>query len=223
MSGYHLLEKYNRQDTPDVWRIKDQSVKRLIWAPHFTMEKVSWIAPRSNFLWMSQLMLDVAERYKDRLQIAFKPHPRLKSELYRHPDWGAERTDAYYQRWELMENTQLETGEFVDLFKSSDAMIHDSGSFTVEYLSVNKPVAFVTTDIDSLKAEHNKLGKASLEQHYIVGNEQEVMAFINDVVLDGRDLKAAQRTEFCKTVLKPVVAVPPSQLIVDEIKKGLGL
>ena len=103
------------------------------------------------------------------------------------------------------------------------ALFSSEATISCERMFVNKPVAFITTDIDSLKAEHNKLGKASLEQHYIVGNEQEVMAFINDVVLDGRDLKAAQRTEFCKTVLKTVVAVPPSQLIVDEIKKGLGL
>lgn len=223
VSGYHLMDQYNRLDTPDVWKIKDRTIKRLIWAPHFTLSKVTWIEARSNFLWMSQLMLDVAERYKGRLQIAFKPHPRLKSELYRHPDWGKERTDNYYQRWASMENTQLETGGFVDLFKTSDAMIHDSGSFTVEYMFVNKPVAFVAADKKSYKANHSEIGFAALGNHYIVSNEAEVLSFVEDVVLGVSDPMASQRSAFLETVLRPNVNGETSQFIVDDIKKSLGL
>lgn len=223
VSGYHLMDRYISQDSQDVWKIKDRVVKRLIWAPHFTMSKVSWLAPRSNFMWMSQLMLDVAQRYKDWLQIAFKPHPRLKSELYRHPDWGKEKTDYFYDRWASMDNTQLDTGDFVNLFKTSDAMIHDSGSFTIEYLFVNKPVAFVAKDIEASKSDHNEFARMALDQHYIVGNEQEVMSFIDDVVLGGQDPMQAQRTEFFETVLKPNVTGNTSQFIVDDIKKGLGI
>lgn len=222
-SGNDHLDKFLSPETTDVWKIKDRSLKRLIWAPHFTMSKVSWIEPRSNFLWMSQLMLDIAEKNKDRLQIAFKPHPRLKSELYLHPDWGKEKTDRYYQRWESMENTQLETGDFIDLFKTSDAMIHDSGSFTIEYLFVNKPVAFVTADFEALKSEHNDIGRASLDQHYVVHNEKEVLDFINQVVLENQDPIKNQRTEFLQTALKPNVTGNSSEFIVSDIKKSLGL
>ena len=122
-----------------------------------------------------------------------------------------------------MENTQVETGEFVDLFKTSDAMIHDSGSFSVEYLFVNKPVAFVKTDMAFNKAGYTNIGSAALDQHYIVHNEQEVTAFIDDVVLGGNDPMSSQRTEFCNTVLRPDVTDSPSQFIVNDIKKGLGL
>ncbi len=223
VSGYPNLDLYLDKELNDVWKIKDKRVKRLIWAPHFTMSKVSWLTPRSNFLWMSQLMMDVAEQYKGQLQIAFKPHPRLKSELYRHPDWGKEKTDDNYQRWETMENTQLETGDFVDLFKTSDAMIHDCASFTAEYLYVNKPVAFVTADVDALKSDHNAFGQAALDEHYIVGDKNEVLAFIETVVLGGQDSKKAQRTDFFETVLKPNVSGTTSAFIVNELKKGLGL
>ena len=168
-------------------------------------------------------MLDIAEKNKDRLQIAFKPHPRLKSELYLHPDWGKEKTDRYYQRWESMENTQLETGDFIDLFKTSDAMIHDSGSFTIEYLFVNKPVAFVTADFEALKSEHNDIGRACLDQHYVVHNEKEVFDFINQVVLENQDPMKKQRTEFFQTALKPNVNGNTSEFIVSDIKKSLGL
>lgn len=223
VSGYYSLERYIAPEMADIWKIKDRSIKRLIWAPHFTLTKVSWVEPRSNFLWMSQLMLDVAERYKDCLQIAFKPHPRLRRELYLHPDWGKEKTDQYYQRWDSMENTQLETGDFIDLFKTSDAMIHDCGSFTVEYLFVNKPVAFVTADFESLKSEHNVLGRAALDQHYVVHDEKEVMAYFDEVVLSGQDSMKDQRTAFFQTVLKPNVKGNTSEFIVNDIKKSIGL
>lgn len=223
VSGYSNLDKYCNNDFHDVWKVKDRSLKRLIWAPHFTIAQVSWFQARSNFLWMAQLMLDIAEQKKDVLQIAFKPHPRLKSELYRHPDWGKEKTDEYYQCWGDMVNTQLETGDFVDLFKTSDAMIHDSGSFTAEYLYVNKPVAFVTDNIEQLKIPHSDFGRAALDQHYILKDKDDVLAFINDVVLGGNDSKKEQRTRFFETVLRPDVTGTTSQFIVNDIKKSLGL
>ena len=223
VSGNDHLDRYLSPETTDMWKIKDRSVKRLIWAPHFTITKVTWIEPRSSFLWMSQLMLDIAEKNKDRLQIAFKPHPRLKSELYLHPDWGKEKTDQYYQCWESMQNTQLETGDFIDLFKASDAMIHDSGSFTIEYLFVNKPVAFTTTDFEALKSGHNEIARACLDQYYVVHDENELMAYIKDVVIAGQDTMKEKRTAFFQTSLKPNVKGNTSEFIVNDIKKSLGL
>ena len=222
VSGYYNSDQYLSGKSEDVWKIKNRDLKRLIWAPHFTITQVSWLRARSNFLWMAQQMLDIAEQNKEKLQIAFKPHPRLKSELYKHPDWGKDRTDDYYQRWESMSNTQLETGDFVNLFKTSDAMIHDSGSFTAEYLYVNKPVAFITADFDQLKSEHSEFGRAALEQHYAISNEDEVRWFIDQVVLGGADTKKEQRTQFLETVLKPNVTCTTSQFIVNDIKKSLG-
>ena len=224
VAGYANLDKYCSDECVDVWKIKDKAVKRLIWAPHFTLSQdTTWMFSRSSFLWMCEKMLDLADRYCDKLQIAFKPHPRLKSELYKHPDWGKEKTDAYYKRWADGINTQLETGDFVDLFKSSDAMIHDCGSFTAEYLYVNKPVAFVTSDFENLMKDHNAFGQEALKRHYIVSNEDEARVFIEKVVLNGLDAKAAERTDFFNTVLKQNVNGSTSEFIVDDMKRSLGL
>lgn len=223
VSGYSNLDNYLSDVPEDVWKIKDRSVKRLIWAPHFTLSHVTWLKPRSNFLWMAQLMLDLAIRYKSSLQIAFKPHPRLKSELYRHPEWGKERTDNYYHQWETMENTQLETGGFVDLFMTSDAMIHDCASFTAEYLYVNRPVAFVAKNFEDLKSDHSLFGCEALNQHYLIESENQVRLFVKQVLLEGEDTKKEQRTRFFNDVLKPNVKGSTSQFIVDDIKKSLGI
>ena len=225
VSGYLNLDRYlDGSEMANVWKIKDKEHKRLIWAPHFSVDtEHALLKGRANFLWMSQIMLDIAVEYKDRLQIAFKPHPWLKSKLYELPDWGKEKTDQYFEKWAMMENTQLETEDFVDLFKSSDAMIHDSGSFTAEYLFVNKPVAFTTKDIQSLMDEHSTFGRECLKQHYVLGNEEEVRSFIDSVVLDGKDPKANQRKVFFDSVLRPNVKGTTSDFIVADLKKSLGI
>lgn len=224
ISGYPNIDKYLSSDAVDVWKITNRKYKRLIWAPHFTISILK-DSPlnRSNFLRMAELMIELAKRYENVLQIAFKPHPRLKTELYRHPDWGQERTDNYYHQWQILSNTQLDTGDFVDLFKTSDAMIHDSGSFTLEYLFVNKPVAFVTRDPESSFRKHSTIGVEALKQHYIVSNKDEIISFIEDVVLDGKDVKQKQRTEFFNTQLVVNRSMTTSQFIVDDMKKSLGL
>lgn len=224
ISGYPNVDKYLSAENVDVWKKQERVKKRLIWAPHFTISLLK-DSPlnRSNFLMMAELMLEIAGRYKDRLQIAFKPHPRLKTELCRHQDWGQERTDTYYHQWESMENTQLETGDFVDLFKTSDAMIHDSGSFTLEYLFVNKPVAFVATELEALFAKHSRIGVEALKQHYIVSNKDEIISFIEGVVLGGNDTKQDQRTDFIYTQLVNNRKITTSQFIVNDMKRSLGI
>lgn len=222
VSGYPNLDDYLSNDSVDVWKIKNRSMKRLIWAPHFSLPaEGNWIT-RSTFLWMSSLMLSIAKQFEDRLQIAFKPHPWLKSILYKYPEWGKEKTDSFFEQWDTMPNTFI-ASEYVQLFKTSDAMIHDSGSFTAEYLFVNKPVAFVTQDEQLTMSEHSEFGRMALNQHYIVKNERDVCEFIEKIVLSDYDPKANQRQLFFEQVLRPNVNGTTSQIIVNDIKRSLDI
>lgn len=126
----------------DPWAPQDKPKKRIIYAPHHTVSQ-HWIN-YSTFLDYYEFMLEMAEKYKDEVQWAFKPHPLL---YYKLMDiWGQEKTDAYYDRWRNLSNTQYVEGKYVDLFKYSDAMIHDCGSFTIEYMYENKPVMYLVRD-----------------------------------------------------------------------------
>lgn len=80
-SGTDLLQ--DESYTPnDSWKIKGKELKRIIWAPHHTIDNdISFLA-FSNFLVYHQVMLDIAVKYVDKIQIAFKPHPFLRSKLY---------------------------------------------------------------------------------------------------------------------------------------------
>lgn len=199
--GYPNADYFLKEDYSDVWRHQSIKKKRVLWAPHFSIKKE--LLYQSNFLWMSDFMIDIAQKYSDKIQFVFKPHPRLYTELCNHPDWGEEKTSEYYNLWETMENTQVETGEFVDLFMTSDAMIHDCGSFTVEYHYSENPVMYIAQNFEEQLAEKNDFGKIAMNLHYFGKTKQDIIDFIENVVLKGNDPMKPQRQQFKKDYLLP--------------------
>ena len=180
--GYPTADDFLSGNYVDVWKVQRVKKKRVIWAPHFTIF-MGGLLKQSNFLWMAEFMLEVAKRYSNNIQFVFKPHPRLFSELCKHPEWGEERTMVYYDAWVTMENTQLQTGEFVDLFMTSDAMIHDSGSFGVEYHYSGNPVMYIADNFEEQVAEMSEFGQLAMRQHYVGKSKEDIINFIEDTVL----------------------------------------
>ncbi len=224
--GYANTDDYLKGHYEQVWKTVADGLKRkrVIWAPHFSIIPAnSAFPPRGNFLWLADMMLKFAKEYADRIQIAFKPHPALLNQLYQHPDWGKERADAYYEQWRTMENTQLETGQFVDLFMTSDAMIHDSGSFAVEYHYSRKPVMFVTHDKKSVYSTLSEFGYKAYDLHYFGQNEADIRHFIDDVVLGGNDPLRLQREQFYHDYLLPPGGKSVAQNVMDDIVESLAL
>lgn len=201
----------------DVWKPQEKKKKRIIWAPHHT---VDYLFNFSNFLNYCEDMLKLAEKYQDEIQIAFKPHPVLKFKLINI--WGLEKTEDYYNRWANLPNGQIEQGDYIDLFKTSDAMIHDCGSFTAEYLYAQKPVLFQIRD-EKVKEEFNSFGQMCLEQHYLAYSIEETEKFIREVVIAGKDPKKEQREKFYKDYLYPKDGVMPSEKIFNILKNALGV
>lgn len=207
----------------DPWkRINDgKTRKRVIFAPHFQIQSNS-VLNRAAFLWLSDFMIEMAEQYKDTLQFAFKPHPFLKTALYSHPDWGKEKTDAYYEKWATMPNTQLETGTYIDLFKTSDAMIHNCGSFTGEYMFTGKPVLFTSKDWNEIYGSADDFGLKCLELHYKAGTTEEVKHFLDSVVLGDADNLSEERQQFMKDYLIPPHGKTAAENIYEDLVNSLG-
>ena len=221
--GYPSADDYVLPMNKDPWRIKNREIKRIIWAPHFTILEGLGFAQMSNFLNMAEYMRELAIEYTDKVTFAFKPHPRLYTELVKHPDWGEERTKEFYDFWKNSPTTQLETGDFVDLFKGSDAMIHDSGSFTVDYLYFHKPVLYDNPDIEAAKATANETGKKAYDVHYRISSNEDINRFIENVVLAGNDPMKAQREEYYQNYLLPPHGKTVAQNIYDDIIKTIYL
>lgn len=194
--------------------------KKIIWAPHFSIDP-NLTLHRASFLWLYEEMLNIANEYRDKLQIAFKPHPNLHSVLCNTKGWGKKKTDEYYNLWSSLENTQLEEGGFVDLFSHSDAMIHDSGSFTGEYLFVNKPVMFTTQNLEASCNELNALGKKCMDLHYIGKTVDDIRSFIDEIVLNGKDNLKQQRDFFYHQYLVPPNCHSVAENIYNDLLESL--
>lgn len=196
----------NNNITENPWKSINDGHKRkkIIWAPHFQLATEGVTFSRPDFLWVSLCMVELAKNLKEKIQIAFKPHPKLKSKLYEHPDWGKEKTDNFYEFWASQPNTQIEEGEYINLFKTSDAIIHNCGSFTAEYLYTYKPAAYTIKDEDSLRHGMHTFGQRCVDGYYIIQNKTDLEKFINECVITEKDpLKEVRITIFNEILKTP--------------------
>lgn len=221
-TGYPGTEVFLHSDyqSRDVWKPQATPKKRVIWGPHHTIgNSAADSFSASTFLLNCDLMLQLAQKYSDSIQFAFKPHQLLKFKLI--DIWGAEKTEQYYNQWASMENTQLEEAGYVDLFIHSDAMMHDSGSFTTEYLYLNKPVMYLQRK-EQIEDMFNTFGVEAYRQHYHGVTQADMEHFLEDVVLAGNDPMQSSRKEFFDAYLAPVDGMLPSQCIMDILESAIN-
>ncbi|MCM1312360.1 MAG: CDP-glycerol glycerophosphotransferase family protein [Bacteroides sp.] len=206
-----LIEKERLHDP---WKPQTGRKKRIIWAPHHSINQENWLC-YSTFLEYADFMLDMAKKYKDKVQFVFKPHSLLREKL--NNVWGEDKTTVYYRQWEMMENTQAEYGKYIALFKYSDAMIHDCGSFTIEYHYTQNPVMYLVGD-DPRKHEANlnDFAKQAFRLHYWAKNRREIEDFICNVIAE-IDTKKEERVKFYNESLLPPGGKTACENIIDAI------
>ena len=159
-AGYPKLDPFFDGHSPEnVWKEQSFAKKKVVWAPHHSIENDPDHYGYSCFNELADVMLELAEKYRDKAQFAFRPHPLLRSRLNADKRWGEQKTTEYYHKWEQRENTQFSDGDYVDLLLTSDAMIGDSISFMCEYSAIDKPYLYTVRD-DTVSHKFNELGEA---------------------------------------------------------------
>ena len=221
VAGYSLEEdleetKRHKELLSDSW-CHDKR-KRIIWAPHHSIMNVEYFKV-SSFLEISHEMLVLRNKYKDKVVFAFKPHPILQSKLYKL--WGKEKTDAYYADWANSDNSFYAPGDYKSLFLGSDAMIHCSGSFIMEYHYTGKPVQYVYSKTRN-PPDLGEIGDLALAAHYPAHSVEDIDSFIQQVVIEGQDTMLDARQEFASTYLKSTNGKMFSENVVQDILHGLG-
>lgn len=200
------------QPRPNVWKACREGKKRVVWAPHWTVEKGICRIAFGTFLQTGEILLEMAEKYRGQIQFAFKPHPNLYYTLCEHPAWGKERTDSFYAKWREMPNTQFEDGAYADLFMQSDAMIHDCGSFMLEYLYADKPCMYLKDPEN--RQEYSAMAEDCLNAYQIGITREEIEGFLQ-MVLRGEDPKAEVRRQLREKYLVPPHGQSAAQNIID--------
>ena len=103
-----------------------------------------------------------------------------------------------------MENAQLELGQYIDLFMTSDALIHDCSSFTNEYMYTRKPVMYLLRGSAEIHCSQlNSYSREAFNLHYFGRSDSDIEAFIVDV-LNGVDPYRDPREKYYEKYLSPI-------------------
>lgn len=201
----------SKEKLEDPWRGEKDKI-RIIYAPHHSINPDNWWHS-ATFLETGEMMLELAEKYSDRVQWAFKPHPLLRGKLRGLK--GKEWTDKYYDRWSNVEWSQFEEGKYLGLFKYSDAMIHDCGSFIEEYMVTGNPVMYLVGDEEAIQAGWNETVKRAFNLHERGISREQIENFITKVINREEDGGREKRTAFFKQYLTSPGCKDSSYNIID--------
>lgn len=222
VSGYPKMDALCEPVTKFYWKDTTNSRKKIIWAPHYSIEVPNTINFSTFHLYFRK-MLELLKNNPG-LEIALKPHPVLKSRCKQIGFLDDKAFDSYIEEWASLPNgIVVEEGNYLDLFKTSDAMILDSLSFISEYMFTDKPICFLSKHscIEDLLPHFNDFGKRIIRLMDFAHNFTEVEEFINKLLL-GELPANPDKTSFIKNYLR-VNYGHSGRFIVDYIKKELGM
>jgi len=200
----------------DPWKPQKKRKKRIIYAPHHTLPDQGNLINLSCFLDVCDYIFEIANEFSEEVQFAFKPHPYLKRRLVNL--WGEEEANAYYEKWDELENCQLVEDAYLSLFKYSDAMMHDCDSFTIEYCYMKKPVMYLISPdrVEERKSELNRFGQKAFDLHTHGFTKEDIHAFVSAVVANIDNL-ADKREQFYREALIPTHGKTAVDNIIESI------
>lgn len=230
-SGYTKMDKfYNKEigkDVNEIWKIPEtksiEEVTKIIYAPHHTLPGTVKHLSLSTFEKNGMFMYELAKKYTNTTWI-IRPHPQLgmrcvDAGLYSSIDEYIE----YLDMWEKLPNARVSRfGEYSDIFKTSDGMIMDCGSFLGEYLYVNKPLLFLRSE----GAGFNAVGEKYMEVYDAVPGDDfaGIENFVNNVLEKKQDTKFELRKKLFDECFDYVAynGKSASEFIVEYLNKMLS-
>lgn len=153
--------------------------KKILIAPHHTINMPS--LPLSNFLSYYNFILELPDLFPE-IDFVFRPHPLLFTAMKNNNFWTEQQVSEYINQIESKGIVYSHGGDYLNVFSECDAIIHDCGSFTVEWLFTGKPGCFVWNP--DLNDKHfTELMKQSLTEFDIARSREDIIDFIKKVIL----------------------------------------
>lgn len=170
----------------------------VIYAPHWSIN-----VPEENyatFEWNGEFLLEYAKKHPE-INWVFKPHPTLKERIISQKIMSEESIEKYWNDWDKI-SFKYESGDYMDIFAQSKAMITDCGSFLTEYFVTKKPVIHL---ISETSIGYNPSAEAVVENYYKAHNLEELELLLNNIIIKNEDplkeirLKAIKDLNFAGT------------------------
>ena len=194
--------------------IDNAQKKYVIYAPHWSIN-VPW-ENYSTFIWNGKYILEFAKAHPE-INWVFKPHPILKYRLKNQGIMSDDEIENYWNEWEKIAIV-YETGDYMDFFKHSYAMITDCGSFLTEFFLTKQPVIHL---VSSSAIPYNPSAKKIVETYYQAHNINELENFLKTVIIDKNDYLKEKRLSLLKEM--KLDSCYAAKNILDDIEKELKL
>lgn len=196
-----LITGYIKMDRLADFSTVPHERKMIIIAPHHTV--MGWKElDISNFLMYSDFFAELPSHYPE-IDFVFRPHPLFFNNLLEKHIWTREQIDTYIVRIKESPNCRYDdSGDYLQLFADSDAMIHDCGSYIGEYLFTEKPCCYMLKADKQVRKVLLPMGEACMAHYYKAFCEADICNFIENVVLKGNDPLKEKRQQFSRTHLK---------------------
>ena len=178
-----------------------RTFKRVIIAPHHTIEDSASIQI-STFLLFADMFLELPARYPE-VQFVFRPHPMLFPKLADDKFWGREKAEKYLATMKAFPNVEYQDGgDYFETFANADGIIHDCSSFLTEWMYTEKPGCYLLRNRESIGEQFMPAGQAVLDLYYQAFCEEDIIRFLDDVILRGEDPLKEKRESYVRRYIK---------------------
>lgn len=174
LSGYPKMDSF-----ANIKKTQNERKKILI-SPHHTVKDLGGDLQLSNFLEYSDFIAELPDLYPN-IDFVFRPHPLLFTNLIMHKIWTQEQVDSYLKKLSKKMVYSNES-DYLHLFAECDAIIHDCGSYMVEWLYTGKPCCYVVDSEEHTRSQFSKLANEALDhQTAIADSKEKIKEFIDAV------------------------------------------
>lgn len=186
----------------------------IIYAPHHSLglESLNY----GTFKWNGKYILEWAKLHPE-FEWVFKPHPRLKTVLINEKIMSKEEAEKYYNEWKDI-GIYYDDGDYFDIFKNSQCLITDCGSFLIEFLPTEQPVIHLR----SMKArDYTASNEHVMKTYYKAWNIKQLDELLNEILIKKNDFKKQERINVLKNL--NIKNYSATDKIIHELKKDLGI
>ena len=200
IKGYNaVITGYSKADAFSKIEKNFHERKQIIIAPHHSIHGYGL---QGQFLKFYDLFLELPQMYPQ-IDFIFRPHPLLYNTLIQPQYWGEEKTKEYYQKMDSYKNCIYDTKPYYyQTFVNSDGIIHDCGSFLPEYLYTGNPACYTLKSKDVINKYFGTFGNRCLACYYRAYKREDILTYIENVVLNGNDVLKEKRQKFCNDFVK---------------------
>lgn len=213
-----FVSGYCKMDNLSNYTSKNCNRKKILLCPHHTINMKA--LQISNFLKYSDFFLELPKIFPE-IDFIFRPHILLFWTLKHY--WGENKTEQYLNS--LLSNSNViydsDMTDYFQNFVDSDAIIHDCGSFTAEYLFTGKPSCYMLQNKEDIYNKFLNIGQKCLENYYHAYCKEDIINFIQSVVIEEKDELKEQREKFSNylKINYPNVGETTLKYLQDEILK----